>query len=295
MAQSPAPAMEGVPGREEPMTEARKIDTGTNDLLARVEDQVAVLTMNRPERRNALSGPMLSALRRTLEEVERDPDVRCVVLTGAEGAFCAGGDVKGMAEAHSGGRRRRTLDELIHLQRLDQRGTSGRLYEMPKPTIAMLPGAAAGAGLALALACDLRIASENAILTTAFAKVGFSGDYGGTFFMSQLIGAAKTRELYFLSEKIDAVEAKRLGLVNQVLPAEALEADTLALARRLAQGPSIAYRYMKENINRAQSGASVDECLDLEATHHVHTSLTQDHRNAVKAFVEKKPPVFEGR
>ncbi len=277
------------------MTEARKIDTGTNDLLARVEDQVAVLTMNRPERRNALSGPMLSALRRTLEEVERDPDVRCVVLTGAEGAFCAGGDVKGMAEAQSGGGRRRTLDELIHLQRLDQRGTSGRLYEMPKPTIAMLPGAAAGAGLALALACDLRIASENAILTTAFAKVGFSGDYGGTFFMSQLIGAAKTRELYFLSEKIDAVEAKRLGLVNQVLPAEALEADTLALARRLAQGPSIAYRYMKENINRAQSGASVDECLDLEATHHVHTSLTQDHRNAVKAFVEKKPPVFEGR
>ncbi len=277
------------------MTEARKIDTGTDDLLARVEDQVAVLTMNRPERRNALSGPMLSALRRTLEEVERDPDVRCVVLTGAEGAFCAGGDVKGMADVQSGGRRRRSLDEIIHLHRLDQRGTSGRLFEMPKPTIAMLPGAAAGAGLALALACDLRIASENAVLTTAFAKVGFSGDYGGTFFMSQLIGAAKTRELYFLSEKIDAYEAERLGLVNRVVPADALEADTLALARRLAQGPTIAYRYMKENINRAQSGASVDECLDLEATHHVHTSLTQDHRNAVKAFVEKKPPVFEGR
>jgi 2-(1,2-epoxy-1,2-dihydrophenyl)acetyl-CoA isomerase len=274
---------------------SRSIETGTDDLLARVENQVAILTMNRPKRRNALSAEMLGALKATLAEVERDPDVRCVVLTGAGGAFCSGGDVKGMAEAQGSGGRRRTLDEAIHLQRLDQRGTAGKLYEMPKPTIAMLPGAAAGAGLSLALACDLRIASENAILTTAFANVGFAGDYGGTFFMTQLIGSARTRELYFLPDKIDAVRAHELGLVNRVFAADALERETLALAARLAAGPSIAYRYMKENINRALSGGSMGECLDLEATHHVHTSLTHDHRNAVQAFVEKRTPEFEGR
>jgi len=275
--------------------ESRKIDTGTDDLLARVESQVAILTMNRPKRRNALSGAMLAAMRATLLDVERDPDVRCVVLTGAGGAFCSGGDVKGMAESQSSGGRRRTLDEAIHLQRLDQRGTAGKLYEMPKPTIAMLPGAAAGAGLSLALACDLRIASETAVFTTAFANVGFGGDYGGTFFMSQLIGSAKTRELYFLPDKIDAATAREIGLVNRVVPAEALEREALGLATRLAQGPSIAYRYMKENINRALSGASMGECLDLEATHHVHTALTEDHRNAVQAFVEKRAPEFKGR
>lgn len=275
--------------------DVRKIETGTDDLLARVERQVAILTMNRPARRNAMSGAMLAALRRTLAEVERDPGVRCVVLTGAGGAFCAGGDVKGMADAHASGGRRRTLDEAIHLQRLDQRGTAGRLYEMPKPTIAMLPGPAAGAGLALALACDLRVASENAVMTTAFANVGFSGDYGGTFFMTKLIGGAKTRELYFLPDKVDAASALELGLLNRVFPSEALEGETLAIAARLASGPSIAYRYMKENINRALEGGGMVDCLDLEATHHVHTSLTEDHRNAARAFVEKRKPEFQGR
>jgi 2-(1,2-epoxy-1,2-dihydrophenyl)acetyl-CoA isomerase len=166
---------------------------------------------------------------------------------------------------------------------------------MPKPVIASLPGAAAGAGLSIALACDLRIASERAILTTAFAKVGFSGDYGGTWFLTQLVGSAKARELYFLSDRIDAKEAERLGLVNRVVPDDALESETRALARRLAGGATVAYRYMKENLNRALEGASLEDCLDLEATHHVHTGLTEDHREAAKAFVEKREPVFRGR
>lgn len=279
------------------MTDRRTLETGTEDLIARIEDRVAVLTMNRPARRNALSGPMLAAMEAALAELDVARDVGCVVLTGAEGAFCAGGDVKGMADAGgaAGGGAPRSLDDAIHRQRLSQRGTAGKLYALSKPTIAALPGAAAGAGLSLALACDLRIASEDAILTTAFANVGFSGDYGGTYFMTKLIGAAKARELYLLSEKIDAREAERLGLVNRVVPADALEAETQALARRLAHGPAIAYRYMKENINRALEGGELADCLDLEATHHVHTALTHDHRNAVKAFVEKRKPVFEGR
>jgi 2-(1,2-epoxy-1,2-dihydrophenyl)acetyl-CoA isomerase len=272
----------------------RTIETGTTDLTAEVEDAIATLTMNRPERRNALSGQMLSALAAALATCETDPEIAVVVLTGAGGAFCAGGDVKGMAEASRGGGTGPGIDEQIHLQRINQRATAGRLYKMPKPTIASIPGAAAGAGLSLALACDLRIAAENAVMTTAFAKVGFSGDYGGTYFLTRLVGNAKARELYFLSDRIDMKEAERLGLVNWVVPAGELAARTMDLARRLARGPRVAYRYIKENLNRAAAG-EVDECLDLEATHHIHAGLTEDHREAARAFVEKREPVFKGR
>ena len=270
----------------------RELTTGTGDLLAHVEDGIAVLTMNRPERRNALSGDMLEALGRLLAQCESDSAVAVVVLTGAGGAFCAGGDVKGMATA--GGAPADDLDSGIHRQRLSQRATSGRLYQMPKPTIAALPGAAAGAGLALALACDLRIAADSAVMTTAFAKVGFSGDYGGTFFLTRLIGSAKARELYFLSDRLAMPEAERLGLVNWVVPAAELMPRAMATARRLAEGPRVAYRYMKENLNRAVAGEFTD-CLDLEATHHIHTGLTEDHREAARAFVEKRTPTFKGR
>jgi 2-(1,2-epoxy-1,2-dihydrophenyl)acetyl-CoA isomerase len=276
----------------------RTLDTGTKELLAHIDDGVAVITMNRPERRNAMSGGMLTAMSAVLSMCETDPEVACVVLTGAGGAFCAGGDVKGMADGTGGGSTAAAgtdLDSRIHAQRISQRATAGRLYKMPKPTIASLPGAAAGAGLSLALACDLRIASDKAVMTTAFAKVGFSGDYGGTYFLSQLVGSAKARELYYLSDRIDMTEALRLGLVNWVVPAERLETDTMVLAHRLAKGPRVAYRYMKENINRAATGADVEECLDLEATHHVHTGFTEDHREAAKAFVEKREPIFKGR
>lgn len=272
------------------------IDTGTDDLLARIEDGVAVVTMNRPARRNALSPAMLAALAQVLADVEVDDRVGAVVLTGAGGAFCAGGDVKSMADAP--GARTSTggpgIDERIHRQRLSQRATSGRLWSMPKPTIAALPGPAAGAGLALALACDLRYAAHDAILTTAFARVGFSGDYGGTYFLTQLVGTAKARELYYFSDKLTAAEATQQGIVNGTFPADRLEQEVLDRARRLAAGPRIAYRYMKENLNRALHGEA-GECLDLEATHHVHTGLTEDHREAARAFVEKREPRFVGR
>lgn len=279
------------------MAEAGAIGTGTDDLRVRIEAGVAVLTMNRPERRNALSAAMFEALGTALANAEADPAVRCVVLTGAGGAFCAGADVKGMAERQEGAGQGEgpTLDDRIQAQRRTQRATAGRIFRMPKPVIAMIPGAAAGAGLSLALACDLRYMSAGAVLTTAFAKVGFSGDYGGTYFLSQIVGTAKARELYFLSDRVPAAEALRLGLVNDVFPDEELEARTLAVARRLAERPAIAYRYMKENLNRALQGADPLECLDLEATHHVHTGQTEDHRAAVHAFVAKTPPVFRGR
>jgi 2-(1,2-epoxy-1,2-dihydrophenyl)acetyl-CoA isomerase len=270
-------------------------NTGTDHLLAALDGGVLTLTMNRPEARNAMSGEMNAALGVALAKAELDPEVRCIVLTGAGKGFCAGGDVKGMNARNTGGGRETTIDEAIHTQRVNQRATSGKLYTMPKPTLAALPGAAAGAGLALALACDMRIMSRSAIMTTAFARVGFSGDYGGTFFLSQLVGQAKARQLYFLSERVSADEALALGLTNWVCDPEDLMAQTMDIARRLATGPSVAYRYMKENLNRAMSSGDVFDCMDLEATHHVHCAATEDHRNATKAFVEKREPVFQGR
>jgi 2-(1,2-epoxy-1,2-dihydrophenyl)acetyl-CoA isomerase len=277
------------------MADDRTIDTGTDDLQAEVRSGVGVITLNRPERRNAMSPAMIGALKAALADFESAPDVGAVVLTGAGGAFCAGGDVKGMAAAGGeGGGSPLQYDARVHRQRLDQRSTSGRLYEMPKPTIAMIPGPAAGAGLSLALACDLRYAVEGAKLTTAFAKVGFAGDYGGTWFLTRLVGSAKARELYFLSDVITAEEGERLGIVNAVFSADQLEPEVMAIAERLASGPTVAYRYMKENLIRAVHG-ELGECLDMEAAHHIHTGQTEDHREAAQAFVEKREPVFKGR
>ena len=273
----------------------RIFDTGTDDISTEVTDGVMRITLNRPERRNAMSNDMLRGLVASLGDAEVAADVGAVVLTGAGGAFCAGGDVKGMAEAGGeGGDSAVQYDARIHMQRRDQRDTAGKLYELPKPTIAALPGPAAGAGLSIALSCDLRYASPNAIITTAFARVGFSGDYGGTYFMSRLIGTAKARELYFLSEKVDMEEAEQLGLINGIFPEESLQDEVMTIARRLAQGPTVAYRYMKENLNRAVHG-EMGECLDMEAAHHIHCGTTRDHKEAAQAFVDKREPNFQGR
>src|SRR6516225_10663809 len=270
------------------------LDTGTEDLRADIDGGVAVITMNRPGRRNAFSQAMLSAMAAVLAQVETDDAVGCVVLTGAGGAFCAGGDVKSMAASPAGPGGGRSLDAAIHRQRLNQRATSGRLWGMPKPTIAAITGPAAGAGLSLALVCDLRYAVEGAVLTTAFARVAFSGDYGGTWFLTRLVGSAKAKELYYFSDRISAADAERLGIVNEVFPAADFDLEVRQRARRLADGPRLAYRYMKENLNRAVSG-ELGACMDIEATHHVHTGLTEDHREAAQAFVERREPRFAGR
>ena len=218
-----------------------------------------------------------------------------VVLTGAGGAFCAGGDVKGLAERgglpQAGGSARATLDDRVRLQRHNQRETSGRLHRMAKPTIASLPGAAAGAGLSLALACDFRIAADTAVLTTAFAHVALAGDYGSAWFLTQLVGTARARQLLLLPDRITAAEAERQGLLHQVVPASELSDATAALARRLADGPRHTLAFMKENLNLAMH-ATLDDYMDAEVFHHVFTSTTADHREAAQAFVEKRMPRF---
>ena len=263
----------------------------TSDLLEVVKDGVAVLTLNRPERLNAMSRPMLDALLEALPRLADDAAVGAVVLAGAGRGFCAGGDVKAMAEGQELGGD--TLEEKAQALR-GRMEVSRWLHELPKPTIAMVRGAAAGAGLSLAMACDLRIAGDSARFGTAFARVGYSGDFGGSFFLTQLVGTAKARELYLTADLVDAQQALALGLVNRVVPDARLEEETLALAGRIARGPRIAYRYMKRNLNAAESG-TLKDLLDLEAWHHTRCGMTEDHREAARAFVEKREPVFRGR
>ena len=158
----------------------------------------------------------------------------------------------------------------------------------------MLPGAAAGAGFSLALACDMRIASENAKLTTAFAKVGFPGDFGGTFYLTQMVGTAKARELYYLASILTANQAKELGIVNHVTTEDNLESFSSNIIEQIATGPTTALRYMKKNMNLAEKG-NLNQSLDSEALYQTLCRDTEDHQNAAKAFVEKKTPVFTGR
>ena len=263
----------------------------TQDLLELVKDGVAMLTLNRPDRLNAMSRPMLDALLEALPRLAADPEVGAVVLTGAGRAFCAGGDVKAMAEGREA--EGTTLEERAQaLRACMEVALAG--HEMPMPTIAMVRGAAAGAGLSLALACDLRVAGDTARFAPAFARVGYSGDFGGSWFLTRLVGTAKARELYYTADIVDAQQALRLGLANRVVPDARLEEETLALARRLAGGPRVALRYMKRNFNAAETGTLKDS-LDLEAWHHTRCGMTEDHREAAKAFVEKREPVFRGR
>ena len=261
-----------------------------SDLIETIESGIATLTFNRPERMNALSTSIMQGLLGGLPRLAGDPAVKVVVLTGAGRAFCAGGDVKSMAEG--AGEQRSAAEATAHLR--SRMEVSRILHELPKPTIAMINGAAAGAGLALALACDLRVAGTSARLVTAFVRVGFSGDFGGSFFLTRLVGTARARELYFTGRPVEANEALSIGLVNRVVADDDLVTATMELAGSLAHGPSIALSLMKRNLNCAES-SGLTELLDMEAAHQVQAGRTEDHREAARAFVEKRTPVFTGR
>src|SRR6266404_3985645 len=218
----------------------------TDTVLQHLDSGLLTITMNRPDRRNALNPDMTRGLVEAARRAMEDHEVRAILLKGAGGTFCVGGDVKSMAE----GRAPLPFEaKLANLRRGME--VSRLLHEMPKPVVAQIDGAAAGAGLSIALACDLRVASQSAKITTAFAKVGLSGDYGGTYFLTHLLGAAKARELYLTSTVLTAQEAFALGIVTRVDP-------------------------------------------DAEVIHHSRSGETADHKEAAKAFVEKRKPVFSG-
>lgn len=264
----------------------------SSPLLVHRENGVITLTLNRPEVLNAFTREVLEELCTELEAAAADGSIGAIVLTGTGRAFCVGADLRDgavlpPADANYG------LEQLSDAVRHAVR-CSKLLHQIPKPTIAMIRGAAAGAGLALAAACDLRVASENATFTTSFAKVGLSGDFGATYFLTRLVGTAKARELFYLSEKLDAAEALRIGLVNRVVADDQLESVTAAVASQIGNGPRVANRYLKRNLNEAEEGG-LEQMLDIEALHLARTITTEDTREAVRAFLEKRPPQFRGR
>ncbi len=265
------------------------------DLLVNRSDGVLYLTLNRPDRLNALSPDMVGALLKELGAAAHDDTVGAVVITGSGRGFCAGGDVARMRERNEAAPTEATggIEQRIAQTRRSEEVTV-LLHEMPRVTIAAVNGPVAGAGLGLCLSCDIRIASDAARFGTAFARVGYSGDWGGSYFLTQLVGPAKARELYFSAEMFDANEALRLGLVSKVVPAASLMDEVNNYARRIAAGPRIAYAYMKGNLNAAMHH-DLRTVLDREAVGQALTGQTQDHKEAVKAFLEKREPKFNGR
>lgn len=274
------------------MTKRLEIDTGTSELLAEIRDGVAVVTLNRPEARNALSDPMIQAWRKLIERAGDDPRVRSILVTGAGTAFCAGGDVKGMSQNVTSAEA--AFDERVAALCDEQRAVIGALVTLRKPTVAAIAGPAAGAGLALALACDMRIAAQSAMMTTAYARIGLAGDYGITWLLSRVAGFARARELLLLSERIKSERAEALGLVNRVVPDADLQESAFALAASLAAGPPVAFRFIKENLDHALN-SSLFESLDYEAKNHIRAKLTHDYKEGVRAFTEKRKAAFEGR
>ena len=259
---------------------------GDASLILERAGAIATLTLNRPEARNALDAVMRQELAAALAELERDPAGRVLVLTGAGGHFCAGGDVKSMRErrytAAEGRARVEVLNRLIL-----------RLVDFPRPTIASVDGFAVGAGCNLALACDLIVASDRAKFGQVFARIGLVPDGGGTWLLSRLVGLARAKELIFTADIVEAGEAARLGLVNRVVPAAALAEETRRLAERIAAGPPLALRLAKRLVNRA-AASDLPDALDAEAAAQAITVTSEDHQEGLQAFFEKRAPRFRG-
>ncbi len=265
---------------------------GGAPLMIATEGRLRILTLNRPERLNALTPELHHMLRDAVMDAADAPEVGALVLTGAGRAFCSGGDITRGGEAAALAVAPQTLED--RADALRRHGvTASLLGRMPKPTVALINGAAAGAGLALALACDLRIAARGAVLRTAYARIALAGDLGISYFLTRAVGPARARELMFLNEKIDADAAERLGLVHRVVDAEHLEAEGLSVARTLANGPGVAFRYMKQNLSLAETG-SLEQVLEREAYNNARCARTQDVKEATAAFREKREPLFKG-
>lgn len=248
---------------------------------------VVTLLLNRPARLNAVTAPMFESLLARCERIAADANVGALILAGAGRAFCAGGDVKEMADRphETPAEAVATLRRRMEIARL--------LHEMDKPTIARIQGPAAGAGFCLALACDLRIAGPAASFTTAFGKMGYAGDYGGSYFLPRLVGPAKAQELYFTSMIVGAEEALALRIVNRIVPAAALDTEVAALAASLAAGPRVALAQMKRNLDAGAAG-DLGAVLDVEAQGQIRCRFTDDHREATHAFLERRAPRFRG-
>src|SRR2546426_9191894 len=260
-------------------------------LLYEVKDAVATLTLNRPERLNALGDTLRDDLYAAVLRASGDADVQVMLVTGAGKGFCAGGDVKAMNDTKKGRAPGRPLEDKVAPLRAR---VLRAMRDAPKPVIAAVNGAAAGAGMNLALGCDIRLASTAAKFTQAFVKRGLHPDWGGTYFLPRLVGMAKACELVFTGEIIDAQEARRLGIVNAVYQPEELMPATYELARKIAAGPAVAIRLAKRALYHSEE-SDLRGALEFETFAQNVCSETEDAREGIKAFVEKRAPQFKGR
>ena len=275
------------------MTAEIKIETGTDELLCVIRDRVAVITLNRPDARNSLSDTLTPALRTMIRTCGENPEVGVLLVTGAGKAFCAGGNVKGMGANRDPKKLEMSYEDKVADLQERQRLLTGALASVRKPTIAALPGPAVSAGLAIAMACDIRIAAKSAFISTGYLRVGLSGDYGMAWLLTRLVGTSRARELMFTSEKVDATRCEQIGLVNRVVPDETLQDEAFALAKTMAEGPTLALRYMKDNLDEALL-FDFATARDHEAERLIRLTTTADHKEAVQAFIEKRKPVFRG-
>jgi len=263
--------------------------TDFQHLLVQQDDSVLTITMNRPDVLNAFNDAMLVELTEAVESVAQDESVRCVVLTGAGRAFGSGQDLRNLTE-------RRSSDESLkvseHLQRYHRVALAIR--NMPKPVIAAVQGVAAGISCNIALACDLRIAADNARFIEAFARIGLVPDGGGAFFLTRLVGTGKAMEMAMLADEVSGPEAERIGLVNKCVPLAEFEETTKALAQRLAKGPTTAYSLIKKLVYTSAQ-VDLEASLQLEGELQDIAFETQDHRSAVEAFLQKRTPEYSGR
>ena len=272
-------------------------------LFEKRPDGVAVITLHRPERLNAMGGDMMPLLAQFLTECERDREVRCIAITGAGRAFCAGGDVGNMQKRNDGqvvnneaaqsSNPIANLEQQVRELRRGQDAVSLRIHNLPKPVIALVNGHAVGAGLSIALSCDMRLAGPGAKFGTAFRNVGLSGDYGGSYFLQRLVGAGKARELYLTAEVLDAKTALSLGIISRLYEGEDWLDQALAFCAKIASGPTASYGRMKANLNLGETG-TLAETLDQEAMNMRLSGLSRDSREAVAAFLEKREPRFAG-
>ena len=284
-------------------TNAGVPNTMPDCLFEKRADGIGLITFNRPEKLNAMGGEMMPLLSHYLGECERDADIRCIAITGAGRAFCAGGDVGNMQKRNSGqavndeapqlSNPIANLEQQVRELRRGQEMISLRIHNLRKPVIALVNGHAVGAGLSIALACDMRLASDRSKFGTAFRNVGLSGDYGGSYFLQRLVGAGKARELYLTAEVLDAKTALGLGIVNRVYEGDGWLDEALAFCARIASGPTASYGRMKANLNLGET-ATLQETLDQEALNMRLSGLSRDSREAVAAFMEKREPRFIG-
>ncbi len=256
-----------------------------------VRDGVATITLNRPEAMNSLDVVTKVALRDTVTEAARDEAVRCVVLTGTGRAFSVGQDLKEHVQILQSG----STDELFTTVPDHYNPTVTAIATMPKPVIAAVNGVAAGAGASLAFACDFRVVADTAGFNLAFSGIALSCDTGSSWTLPRLVGHARAIELLYFPRTIPADEARDLGLASSVVPADELAAEVATLAARLASGPTVSYGAIRRSVGYSSSGHDLVDSLAFEAEMMALTGATQDHRNAVDAFMAKQKPVFEGR